>query len=149
MNKKDFIKAQKDVVKALKDAGIILPKGADIEIVDFGLNEYDKTGLGIYIKINEPEYCSKWMVTKAGQTCPNHKHKIKKETFFVIKGIVELTIDDNMIILKPGDSYTIKKGNYHSFTSKKGAVIEEVSTFDSNADNYFTDKRINRDPVTC
>jgi D-lyxose ketol-isomerase len=147
MNQKEFAKAQADVKKALKDAGIVIPKGAEIEIVDFGLNEYDKTGLGIYLKVNEPEYCSKWMVLKPGQTCANHKHKNKKETFFVIKGIVDLRIGDKLIKLKPGNSYTLRKNTNHTFTSKKGAVIEEVSTHDENADSYFTDKRIIRDLV--
>jgi len=147
MTKKEYLKAQSYVKKALKDAGIILPKNAEIEIVDFGLNNFDKIGLGIYLKVNEPEYCSKWMVLKPGQTCPYHKHKKKKETFFCIKGVVDLTVKDKIIKLKPGDSYTLKRGEYHTFTSKTGAVIEEVSTFDSNADNYFMDKSINREPV--
>ena len=147
MDKKEYLKATTDVKKALKDAGIAIPKNAEIEIADFGLNEYDKTGLGIYLKVNEPEYCSKWMVLKPKQTCPNHKHKNKKETFFVIKGVVDLTLGNKTIKLKPGDSYTLKKGTYHNFTSKTGAVIEEVSTFDENSDSYFTDKRIIRDIV--
>ncbi len=147
MKKKDFIKAQKEIKKALLDAGIVLPKKADIEVVDFGLDEYDKTGLGIFVKVNEPEYCSKWMVLKPGQTCLFHKHKIKKETFFVMKGTVILSTDDKKITLKPGDSYTLSKGEYHTFTSKKGAVIEEVSTHDDNADNYFKDKRVVRETV--
>jgi D-lyxose ketol-isomerase len=147
MNKKEYLKATTDVKKALKDAGIAIPQKAEIEIADFGLNEYDKTGLGIYLKVNEPEYCSKWMVLKPKQTCPNHKHKNKKETFFVIKGVVDLTLGNKTIKLKPGDSYTLKKGTYHNFTSKTGAVIEEASTFDENSDSYFTDKRIIRDIV--
>ena len=147
MNQKEHSKAQHDVKIALKDAGIALPKNAEIEIVDFGLNEYDKTGLGIYLKVNEKEYCSKWMVLKAGQTCANHKHKDKKETFFVIKGIVDFKVGVKKFTLKPGDFYTLRKGTYHTFTSKKGAVIEEVSTHDENSDSYFTDKRIIRDIV--
>jgi quercetin dioxygenase-like cupin family protein len=111
------------------------------------LDNFNKTGLGLLIKINEPEYCSKWLVLFPGQTCPYHHHKNKKETFIVMKGTVELTIEEKKYILKTGDCITLPRNTFHTFSSKKGAVIEEVSTFDSNADNYFKDERIVRDTV--
>jgi D-lyxose ketol-isomerase len=145
MKKSEYTKAQKEIKKALKEAGIPLPKNAEVEVADFNLNNFKKDGLGLYTKINEPEYCSKWLVVFPGQTCPYHFHKNKKETFIVIKGTVELTIINKKHILKPGDILTLPQNTYHSFTSKKGAVIEEVSTFDSSSDNYFKDERIIRD----
>jgi D-lyxose ketol-isomerase len=147
LKKNEYLKAQREAKKAIKEAGIPLPKGADIEIADFGLNDFKKTGLGLFIKINEPEYCSKWLVVFPGQTCPYHQHKNKKETFFVIKGTVEMMIENKKYILKPGESLTLPQNTYHSFTSKKGAVIEEVSTYDTSEDNYFKDQRIIRDTV--
>jgi D-lyxose ketol-isomerase len=145
MKKNEYKKAQKEVKQIFKDANIPLPQNAEIEITDFGLNEFRKTGLGLYVKVNEPEYCSKWMVLLPGQTCPFHYHKKKKETFIVMKGIVKLSTEAEEITLKPGATYTLSKNTYHTFTSKNGAIVEEVSTFDSNADNYFKDKRIIRD----
>jgi D-lyxose ketol-isomerase len=147
MKKSEYIKAQKEAKKVLKEASIPLPKNAEIEIVDFGLGNFRKTGLALFVKVNEPEYCSKWMVVLPGQVCADHKHKDKKETFIVMKGIVELTTGNKKIVLKPGDSYTLIQNTYHTFTSKRGAVVEEVSTYDTNADNYFKDERIIRDPV--
>lgn len=131
----------------MKEANIPLPKSAEIEITDFGLDNFKKLGLGLYIKVNEPEYCSKWLVVFPGQVCPYHMHRDKKETFIVMKGTVELTFEDKKIILKPGDSYTLEQNTYHTFTSKRGAVIEEVSTYDTNADNYFRDEKIVRDTL--
>jgi D-lyxose ketol-isomerase len=147
MKKSEYTKAQKEIKKTLKEAGIPLPKNADVEVADFNLNTFKKIGLGLYTKINEPEYCSKWLVVFPGQTCPYHLHKNKKETFIVLKGTVELTIKDKKHILKPGETITLPQNTYHSFTSKKGAVIEEVSTFDSSSDNYFKDERIIRDTI--
>jgi D-lyxose ketol-isomerase len=145
MKKSDYAKAQNKIKKVLKEANIVIPKEAEIEVVDFGLNDFDKVGLGIYTKINEPEYCSKWLVLFPGQTCANHYHVTKKETFIVMKGTVELTTKEKKLILKPGDSFTLNKNTWHTFTSKRGAIIEEVSTYDTDADNYFEDKRIVRE----
>jgi D-lyxose ketol-isomerase len=147
MKKTEYTKAQKEIKNTLKEAGIPLPKNADVEVADFNLNDFKKVGLGLYTKINEPEYCSKWLVVLPGQTCPYHYHKNKKETFIVLKGTVELTIKDKKHVLKPGETLTLPQNTYHSFTSKKGAVIEEVSTYDSSSDNYFKDERIIRDTV--
>lgn len=130
----------------LKDAGIVISRKEDIEIADFGLGEFEKQGLGLVVRINEPEYCSKWIVVFPGQTCPAHYHKLKKESFFVFKGTVNLKVNNKTFTLKPGDSYTVNQRQVHEFTSPDGAVVEEVSMHDENSDSYFINPKIIRDP---
>ena len=38
-----------------------------IEIADFGLGRWEHAGLGIVIRVNEPEYCSKHLTLFPGQ----------------------------------------------------------------------------------
>ena len=86
MKKSDVDRARAESLAMLTDAGITLGPGEEIEITDFGKGEYDKLGLGLIIRLNEPEYASKWLTVAPGQVCPNHYHKIIKETFLIIFG---------------------------------------------------------------
>jgi D-lyxose ketol-isomerase len=147
MKRTDVTRYQEGALSRLVSAGITIRDPEQIEIADFGLGEYEKTGLALYVRINEPEYCSKWLVLEPGQTCPPHYHKIKKETFFVVSGRAEVTIGDRTMSLEPGGRATVPVGVLHAFTSSQGAVLEEVSTHDENADSYFLDPRIVREPA--
>lgn len=147
MTRSEVLAAQERVRRRLEASDLVLDPKAAIEIADFGLGRWEQTGLGIIIRVNEPEYCSKYLTLEAGQECPQHYHKIKKETFFVLTGTVSLELDEQPVTLAPGQSCTLKPGVGHKFWSVGGAVIEEVSTHDENSDSYFTDPAIVRDPI--
>jgi D-lyxose ketol-isomerase len=138
---------QERVRRQLQAAGVILSPSELVEIADFGLGRFEQLGLGLVVRINEPEYCSKWLTLYAGQKCVRHYHKLKKETFFVLSGDVTIDIDVERIHLAPGDSYTLAPGTPHAFWSEAGAVVEEVSTHDENSDSYFDDPAIVRAPI--
>jgi N-acetylneuraminate synthase len=145
MKHAEYKAAAREVRRILTGAGIPLAKDAEVEVVDCGLGNYRRIGLGIVVRINGPEYCSKWLTLLPGQTCPEHYHAKKKETFFCHKGVVELKMPRKTATLRPGEQYTLAPGTWHSFTSKRGAIIEEVSTHDENADSIFRDPKIVRD----
>ncbi|MFX1293422.1 MAG: D-lyxose/D-mannose family sugar isomerase [Promethearchaeota archaeon] len=147
MKRKDVKKYQKITRQKLEEAGIPILDETKIEIADFGLNKFEEIGLALVTRINEKEYCSKWLIIFPKQVCPEHYHELKKETFFCHKGCVMLNLPDKTITLNPGEYYTLEKGNKHSFTSKKGAIVEEISTYDENADSFFTNKNIIRDSI--
>lgn len=146
MRRKEVQKLQQAALKRFAGAQVAIPDADRIEIADFGLGEYPRTGLALFVKCNEEEYCSKWMALEPGQACPAHHHKKKKESFFVMSGTVRLRVDGKNRTLRPGESATIPRLAVHEFTSPDGAVIEEVSTHDENSDSYFVDPRIVRDP---
>jgi D-lyxose ketol-isomerase len=147
MKRSEVIAAQAQMRRQLEDAGLAVSTALEIEIADFGLGWYAREGLGIVVRVNEPEYCSKWLTLLPGQECPTHYHKLKKETFFVLHGEVELVADRETVALKIGERYTLRPGVRHSFGSAGGAVIEEVSTHDENSDSYFDNLAVVRDPV--
>lgn len=162
-------KYQKYVYETLKKHKIILTKEEkeNIEIADFGLNQFERYGLGIITYVNNEIYCAKELVMLPNQICPEHRHPPfnnypgKMETFRVRQGQVELYVDSqpynensktngnynciNKIVLNPGEQYTIMPNTRHWFKAlDKGAIISEFSS--SNFDEYdiFTDPKIKR-----
>lgn len=115
MIRSEVLASQERVRHRLESAGLVLDPNVEIEVTDFGLGQWAQQGLGLVVRINEPEYCSKYLVLEPGQECPLHFHKLKKETFFVLNGEVKLWADGQTIMLVPGEGYTIAPGVLHSF----------------------------------
>jgi mannose-6-phosphate isomerase-like protein (cupin superfamily) len=85
--------------------------------------------------VNE-EYCGKLLTLKKMYRCSIHCHKIKSETFFVIKGKVLIEIDDKSFVLIEGDAIDIRRGEYHRFTGLEDSSIIEFSTHHEEDDSY-------------
>jgi D-lyxose ketol-isomerase len=71
-----------------------------------------------------------------------HRHKIKHETFFLVKGALEVIVAGKTLHLKPGDVLPIEPWDYHCFTGAGPALLLEVSKPCVIDDNYFEDTRI-------
>ena len=71
-------------------------------------------------------------------------HEIKEETFRVIYGKIELTINDKPTILCQGDEYLVRSRDIHSFKAITDCIIEELSTISIPADSYYLDPHINK-----
>ncbi|MDD5706970.1 MAG: D-lyxose/D-mannose family sugar isomerase [Kiritimatiellae bacterium] len=123
--------------------GVALPPVEPL-VLDFGLGEFDKTGLVEFWIANEIEagYCGKYMFVFDGQTCPMHQHRQKMETFFVVKGGVSIVMDGERRELRPGDVLPVPVGHKHSFTGLGHALLLELSKPCIIADNVFEDRRI-------
>jgi len=98
--------ARRDAAKMLKFAGIALTDAEreTIEIVDFGLGEFERQGLALVVYVNTDRYCGKELVLFPGQTCPEHRHPPfdlgngrkdsgKMETFRCRRGTVWLYVE--------------------------------------------------------
>lgn len=83
---------------------------------------------------DEPEYCGKLLVIKPGWQCSLHMHPIKKETFFVLSGMVILEFGSAQVGGIRGDRFTILPGTKHRFGSVGGAVLLETSTHHEDDD---------------
>jgi len=77
-----------------------------------------------------------------GQKHPEQYHVKKEETFNVLSGKLELSLDGKISTLEKGDVSVIERGVRHSFSSKDGAIIEELSTTHFKEDSYYTDEKI-------
>lgn len=86
---------------------------------------------------NEPEYCSKLLVLYPGYQCSLHFHKVKKETFIVLRG--EVLLESPKFYFKKlysGYKYIILPNVPHRFSSETGAWILETSTHHEDSDSY-------------
>jgi len=113
-------------------------------VLDFGLGCYEEIGEIEYWVANEEDagYCGKFLFVDDGQTCPEHYHRRKHETFFVLKGQVRMVVDGQEALLRQGATLAMPPGRKHRFTGLGPALILEVSQPSTRGDNYFSDARI-------
>jgi D-lyxose ketol-isomerase len=169
-------KAQAKVAEMMTQAGIVLTDAdkAKIEVAEFGLNEFERQGLGLLTYENNKRYCAKELVLWPGQTCPEHRHPPvgsdpgKMETFRCRSGRVFLYVEGSPvnklqakipagseayykvkheIDLRPGQQYTIPPNTWHWFQAgPEGAVVSEFSSTSRDEMDEFTDPRVERIP---
>jgi quercetin dioxygenase-like cupin family protein len=84
------------------------------------------------------------LVSLPGQFHPEQFHNQKEETFHVLYGNVDLTLDGQTSTFQPGDVINIEPGVRHAFVSQTGCVIEEISTTHYVNDSFYTDESINQ-----
>lgn len=137
-----------DAKGMLFEAGIALGKEFEVELSHhYGMQHFRRFG-AIIISIVNREYCKKLIIVLPGQENPTHSHKVKEETFQLLYGDLQVSLDDKEISMIPGDIQTVLRGEKHSFTSRTGAIFEEVSTTHVRNDSYYDDPRIqNLDPL--
>jgi quercetin dioxygenase-like cupin family protein len=143
-------KIVQEVKTFLNNSGVVYPGKADLEISHhYGIDQFHRTGITMITVVNR-EYCKKLIIVLPNQTHPEQYHKQKEETFVVLHGEVELSLDGTTQILKKGDVVTIEKEVRHQFTTKTGCIIEEVSSTHYLNDSYYTDESIakNKDRKT-
>jgi D-lyxose ketol-isomerase len=171
--------AQARAAAMLDEAGIALTaKERDqIEIAEFGLGEWERTGLALVVYVNTDRYCAKELVLFPRQTCPEHRHPPvggepgKEETFRCRWGVVYLYVAGaptpslaarlpagreqtytvrHEIVLHPGEQYTILPDTLHWFQAgDEGAVVSEFSTQSRDEFDIFTAPQIRRATVVA
>jgi N-acetylneuraminate synthase len=136
----EFLKNFHDTIDAW---GIILPN-TDPLILDFGLDKFSEIGLIEYWIANEVKagYCAKYLFLFDGQTCPKHCHHAKIETFFIVKGTVDVNYAGETVRMNAGDTLLIESAKYHSIKGVGNALFLEVSTPCIIEDNYFENRSI-------
>jgi quercetin dioxygenase-like cupin family protein len=128
--------------------GVTLPAVTPIPL-HFGLERFREVGETEFWVANEREagYCGKFLFVFDGQTCPFHRHAMKHETFFVVKGAVRMTTDDEVCELHEGATFVMPPGLGHSFTGLGPALLLEVSMPSVLQDNFFADHQIGANGV--
>ncbi len=134
--------------KQLAEWGITMPPVTPLPL-HFGLNQFREIGETEFWVANEAEhgYCGKFLFVFDGQTCPYHHHRMKHETFFIVKGKLRMKIGEEERLMREGDLLAMPPGVGHSFTGVGPALVLEVSMPSILQDNFFTDKRIGKDGV--
>jgi mannose-6-phosphate isomerase-like protein (cupin superfamily) len=137
-------KALEECRKSFDSWGLTLP---DVYACPFhfGLKNFYEIG-EIEFDINnniEEGYCGKFIFIFEAQTCPMHYHRIKHETFYLVKGKVVMEAASDTIVMKQGDIKIMPQNTKHRFTGLENSLILECSKPDIMSDSIFDDKRIN------
>lgn len=128
-----------DVKGMLYEANIYLGDTFEAELSHhYGMKHFRQFG-AVIISIVNREYCKKLIAVLPGQQHPDHMHKVKEETFQLLYGDLEVVVDGEKREMKPGDIQTVLRGQMHSFSSRTGAVFEEISTTHVKNDSYYED----------
>ena len=128
-----------DVKGMLYEANIYLGDTFEAELFHhYGMKHFRQFG-AVIISIVNREYCKKLIAVLPGQQHPDHMHKVKEETFQLLYGDLEVVVDGEEREMKPGDIQTVLRGQMHSFSSRTGAVFEEISTTHVKNDSYYED----------
>src|SRR5271170_1471818 len=66
---------------------------------------------------NTSDYCAKILTLVPGYQCSLHYHRVKRETFLVLDGMVQLEVQspEDSVILGPGMKYTLEPVRAHRF----------------------------------
>ena len=112
----------------------------------YGFERFREFGATLITCINR-EYAKKILVQLPRQKHPYHFHKVKEETFQLLWGDVEMTVNGKKTKMHPGDTCLVKPGEWHKFQTLNGAVIEEISTTYTVSDSCYEDPKISiQDP---
>ena len=132
----------------LSEAGITVGDGLQIQLSHhYGMAQFQQFGALIVNTVNR-EYCKKLIVVLPDQVHPNHHHRLKEETFQVLSGDLTVNLAGVTRELKAGDRLLVGRREWHTFTSRKGAIVEEISSTHIDGDSYYEDKQIGtQDPM--
>ena len=127
----------------MREWGLTMPEVEPLPL-DFGLGRFREIGETEFWIANETEvgYCGKFLFLFDGQTCPHHRHEMKHETFFIVKGTIRMKVGDEERLMEPGDVLAMPPGAAHSFTGVGAALVLEVSLPSIRGDNFFDDPAI-------
>ena len=95
---------------------------------------------------NGPEYCGKILYFNKGAKFSCHFHISKKESWYVERGVFDLSLIDTekaekyQIALRQGDSIDIERGVPHQLTCLEEGHIFEVSQPHAESDSYRIEK---------
>jgi len=91
---------------------------------------------------HEHDYCGKILHINAGHGSSMHYHMDKHETFYVLKGELELELLDTtdgekaLVCIQEGEGYVIEQGQPHKLTASIDTDIIEISTFHRDEDSH-------------
>lgn len=107
----------------------------------YGPDQFRANGALIVNLVNR-EYCKKLVIMLPGQRHPNHRHMMKEETFQLLHGDLEVSLNGIVHDLKLGELLLVERGTWHNFSTVKGCIFEEISTTHLIGDSYYEDPQI-------
>jgi sialic acid synthase SpsE/quercetin dioxygenase-like cupin family protein len=137
----------RDAKAMLKTSGAIVPAQLELEVSHhYGIERFREFGTTTITVVNREAYCKRVILILPGQAHPEQWHELKDETYHLLHGEIELTLDGVLRTVTKNEVVVIPRGVKHAFASAAGAVIEEISSAYAQSDSYYTDPRIGENP---
>jgi sialic acid synthase SpsE/quercetin dioxygenase-like cupin family protein len=131
-----------EVKKMLKRSKAVVPGQCELEISHhYGIDNFFESGSTVITVVNR-EYCKRVIVMLPGQTHPEQYHKKKDETYHILHGEILLNLNGVEQVKKANDVVVIPREARHGFSTRTGTVIEEVSSYYTQGDSFYTDAAI-------
>jgi N-acetylneuraminate synthase len=141
-HRKQLYRIVGEVRKLLRRSRVVVPGQCELEVSHhYGIDRFNEFGSTVITVVNR-QYCKRVIVLLPGQTHPEQWHKQKDETYHILHGEIVLRLDGQEEIRKANDVIVIPHGVKHAFTTRTGTVIEEVSSFYSQGDSFYSDESI-------
>lgn len=126
----------------LSESRVKFNSTAEVELSHhYGIDKFREFG-AVLITCYNDEYAKKLVIQLPRQKHPYHHHKLKKESFQLLWGDMELFIDGRSTKLEVGEIVTVQRGEWHKFSTLHGAIVEEISTEAIDGDSYYEDPAI-------
>ncbi len=126
----------------MNEAHITLPLNATANIYHHaGIKRINEYG-ALIINVVNREYCKSYIIMLPGQKYPNHYHKIKTETCFVLFNKLIVNINGKEHILSAGEMINVERGEDHYYYSENGVIFEELSTMYVPNDSIYLEEGI-------
>ncbi|MGH7995663.1 MAG: cupin domain-containing protein, partial [Opitutaceae bacterium] len=139
----EIVQQVRDFVRA---SHVPLPTKADVEISHhYGPERFAQTGAVLLSYVNR-SYCKKAIVMLPGQSHPEHWHRTKEETFFILHGSMSISLNGAIQEAKAGDSILVEPGVRHAFSTRTGVIFEEISSTHVPCDSFYGDPTIMANP---
>ena len=133
----------RDAKAMLKTSGAIVPTQLELEVSHhYGLERFREFGTTTITVVNREAYCKRVILVLPGQAHPEQWHELKDETYHLLHGEIELTLEGVARTVRKNDVVIIPRRVKHAFKSLGGAVIEEISSAYAQSDSYYTDATI-------
>ena len=131
-----------DVTGYIKENNVMVPNKLDFEFSHhYGLDKFHEFGCTIINFINR-EYCKKVIILLPNQTHPEQFHKMKEESFYIMNGSMELTLDGHTKKYNAGDIVVVERGMKHKMYTETGVAFEEISSTHYKDDSFYSDEEI-------
>ena len=132
----------KEIKQVLHDSGTVIPGQLHLELSHhYGLSKFREFGSSTITVINRG-YCKRVIVMLPGQKHPEQWHNLKDETYHLLHGEIDLTLNGELKKYVKNDVVIIPIKVRHGFIATKGSVIEEISSAYDQSDSHYTDSSI-------
>lgn len=131
-------------LKLMQEANVTFPVEATANIYHHtGKDNINEVG-ALFLNVVNKEYCKSYVVMLPGQKYPNHYHKIKSESYYVLHNDLIVNVNGEEQILHEGEMTHVDRGDDHFFYSKNGVVFEELSTMYVPNDSIYLEESIKK-----